>query len=58
MGTCKENCVYKANGEGRRVNIKTACIEVWCAKLGDWMEMNDNPCKYFKPREGVDGIQP
>lgn len=46
--------MYRANESGQRVDIETRNKEVWCAKLGDYVEMNDNPCMYFRPREGGD----
>lgn len=52
MGSCEERCVYRANSSGEKDSPDTGHREVWCAKLARWVEMNDNPCLYFRPREG------
>ncbi|MFQ5736623.1 MAG: hypothetical protein ACE5GY_07140 [Thermodesulfobacteriota bacterium] len=52
MGSCLEKCVYKANEEGEWVNPETGLREVWCAKHGKYVLLNDNPCPSFMPREG------
>lgn len=50
MGSCLENCVYKAKAERQRINPETGHKETWCAKLAEWVELNDNPCQYFSLR--------
>lgn len=50
MGSCLENCVYKANDEGQRTNMESGHEEIWCAKFGDWMELNGHFCGSFKLR--------